>query len=329
MKSWKIVPLFRKMWSTFLYDLLKNSAKKTLKMVEAKTLEDLKTFSLFDGAEPKEGKYKNAKTKAEFPYIKKADMKQAFPAGGYIVVGQIGKGDEQIGTLFVNGCEEPVYRTSKKAMTKIAGFAKVGENEFLAVVKSTWLLLLLILLLVALLCGLLGFLLHKFLPTKPEESPTLPPIIIDAGAEEGEGKLEIPDKIETTNRGIKVNGVPVIHMKANQLEQNFPFANPKENPCFFVIDLMLKDSFVCTSCKEKCDSFSEKCPHCGKKGTVSYEVIYTSDMIPPGYAVSNFKLNRPLPKGAYNVIIHYNTYSFDQERRPLNDMNMHSTIVAE
>lgn len=265
-------------------------------------MDELTLFTLYDGVEPKEGKYKNRKTKAEFPFIKKADMENAFPAGGYTVVGQIGKGEEQIGTLSVGGCEEPVYKTVKKGMTKIVGFVQVGSNEFLAVVKSTWLLLLLILLLIALLCGLTGFLLHKFLPDKPDEQPTLPPIIIDAGAEEGEGKLDIPDKIETKGKKITINSVPEIRLKANQLEQNFPFANPKSNPCFFVIDVMLADT---------------------------NEVIYTSDMIPPGYAVSSFKLKKPLSPGTYNVKIRYNTYSFDKERTPLNNMVVKAVVVAK
>lgn len=293
-------------------------------------MEEKKMYTPFRGIEPQNGVYKNKKTKVELPYIKKADMEDAFPAGGYTVVGQLSKGDEQIGILSVEGKEEPVYKSKKMSMTKIVGFVQVGENEFVAVLKSTLLLLLLILLLVALLCGLAAFLFHKFLPNQTgEPETTLPPLIVDASAEEGEGKLEIPEKIDTKNRNIKVNGVPVIHMKANQLEQNFPFANPKENPCFFVIDLMLKDSFVCKSCNKKCDQLSEKCPHCGKKGSVGYEVIYTSGLIPPGYAVSDFKLNRPLGEGTYSVLIHYNTYTFDKERRPLNDMNMNTTVVVE
>ena len=267
-------------------------------------LDEQKQFTLFAGEPTAEGIYKNKKTKAQFPFVKAAEMKEAFPAGGYRVVGQIGKGKEQIGVLHDEDADEPVYKSQKMSLTKIVGFVQVGENEFVAVLKSTVWLLLLILLLLALLCGLTVFLVQTFRPEPaPEvETTTAPPLIIDVGAEEGEGKLEIPDKIDTTNRKIKVNGVPEIHLKANQLEQNFPFSNPAGNPCFFVIDVIMKDSG---------------------------EVIYTSDMIPPGYAVSNFKLKKPLAAGKYNVVVRYNTFTFDQQRRPLNNMVVNTVIVAE
>ena len=294
-------------------------------------MSDLKQYRLYKGQYEPGAVYRNKKQKTEIAYIKKANMEEFFPAGGYTVVGQIGKGTEQIASLSLSDAEEPVYKTQKIKNYKVEGFVQIGENEFLAVLKNTLPMFLTLLFTVLLLCGLLVFLLVKFLPSgKADTEPTtLPPLIIDAGAEEGEGKIEVPDKIDVEGKNIQIKGYAEIHLKADQLEQNFPFSNPKGNPCFIQIVMTLPDNLVCSSCKKPVDTMQEVCPHCQAENTIEPEVIYTSELIPPGYSVSNFSLNRPMKAGTYTTRIIYNTFSFDKELRELNKSVANVKIVVE
>ena len=91
-------------------------------------------------------------------------------------------------------------------------------------------------------------------------------------------------------------------MVAGQREQPYVFSNPENNPCFFVIEMELADTG---------------------------EILYTSNLLPPGYSISKFTLNRPLEAGTYNVILHYKPTTFDQEQRPLNNMDIKTTVIAE
>ncbi|MGN0520787.1 MAG: hypothetical protein ACI4LB_08620 [Candidatus Fimenecus sp.] len=249
------------------------------------------------------GVYNKKKERFTVSYYKKKQMDELYPAGGFSVVGQIGKGREEIGTVTCGEGKLPVYAVSKMPHAKILGYIQVGENEYLSIVKDVLLLWLLWILLAAALLVGLAFLLKAVLPTNAEpETTTRAPGVIDANAVLGEGELSIPEKIDTSGRNITVNGAPEMHLVAGQREQNYVFSNPESNPCFFVIEMELADTG---------------------------EIIYTSNLLPPGYSISKFTLNRPLEEGTYNVILHYKPTSFDQEQRPLNNMDIKTTVIAE
>ena len=94
-----------------------------------------------------DGVFRDKKADFETTYILKKQMKSLYPAGGYTVVGQVGKGDEEIGVLVSNEQEEKVYKPSKPAFSCVKGYIEVGDGKYLAVVKSAllmWLLYLLI-----------------------------------------------------------------------------------------------------------------------------------------------------------------------------------------
>ena len=149
---------------------------------------------------------------------------------------------------------------------------------------------------------LLGFLLRNFAFGGEEpQTTTTPAGVIDANAELGEGEVSVPEKTETKGKSIKVNGIPTMNLKAGQREQNYVFSNPEENPCYFKIEIALRDTG---------------------------EVLYTSDLLPPGYSISKFSLNRALDAGTYNVVVHFYCFSFDKEQRPLNNMEIKTQITA-
>lgn len=249
------------------------------------------------------GVYNKKKAHFTVSYYKKNQMDNLYPAGGFSVVGQVGKGRDEIGFVAYGEGKIPVYAVSKMPHAKILGYMQVGENEYLAVVKDVLLLWLLWILLAAALLVGLGFLLKTVLPVSSEpETTSRASGVIDPNAVLGEGQLSVPEKIDTSGRNITVNGVPEMHLVAGQREQNFVFSNPESNPCFFVIEMELADTG---------------------------EVLYTSNLLPPGYSISQFTLNRPLEAGTYNVVLHYKPTSFDQEQRPLNNMDIKTKIIAE
>ncbi len=248
------------------------------------------------------GVYKRKKTGLEVSYCKKKEMKDLYPAGGFSVVGQVGRGRDEIGELHTLNASEKIYAVSSMPHSKIKGYIKVGENEYLAVVKSVLLLWLLLILLILALAGLAAFFIHRAVTAGANEPETTTEArVIDPNAVLGEGELEVPDKIDTSSRQIKINGITTMNLKAGQVEQAFVFSNPEENPCYFVIEIEVD---------------------------ATGEILYTSNLLPPGYSISRFSLNRALEAGEYPVTVHFKTYSFDKEQRELNNMDVKTTIVA-
>lgn len=250
-----------------------------------------------------EGVYKNSHSGFTVPYFKKKEIESRYPSGGYMVVGQIGKGKREIGNLLSDdGNSEKVYAATKMPHSAVVGYIEVEADKFIAIVRDRLLLWLLFALLIAALIIGLIFLLKAVIPTGGSGGETTAPAgVIDQNAVLGEGELSIPDKTNTKGRQIKVNGIPELTLAANTKEQDFVFSNPEENPCYFVIEIELSNSG---------------------------EVIYTSNLLPPGYSISHFTLNRELAAGTYPAVIHVKTYSFDKEQRKLNNMDLKTTIVV-
>ncbi len=234
-------------------------------------------------------------------YYTKKEIDDMYPAGGYSVVAQIGKGRSKQGELLSGEVSEPIYSVSKLPHTKIQGYIPVGEREYVVIVKDVLLLWILFSLLALLAVAALIFLIVKVVPANggAPETTTNTPGVVDPNAQEGVGDISVPDKIETVGRGIKVIGFPKMKLKAGVLEQEFILSNPKENPCYFKYEIVLSDTG---------------------------EVIYTSDLVPPGYAISKFKLNRALEAGSYSAVVHVRPYSFDKEQRPLTKFDSKTVI---
>lgn len=250
--------------------------------------------------------YRNDDTGLSVGYYTQKEMKDLFPGGGIRVVGQFGYGKQEdiIGSVTVGGVEEPVYRARSAANKKVIGYAELEDGRFIAVKKNiTALIIFLILLGLAVLAALIAGITYaiKANATPDEPDTTRPLGVVDMGAEFGEGEISVPDKTETKGKQIKINGIAEMNLAAGQLEQNFVFYNPEENPCYFQIEIELRDTG---------------------------EVLYTSNLLPPGYHISHFSLNRALEEGEYPVVVHFKTFSFDKEQRPLNNMDIKTVIKA-
>ena len=101
-------------------------------------------------------------------------------------------------------------------------------------------------------------------------------------------KIEVAEEIKEesvkkTDGKIKIKGFTGINISASTAEANVLFINPAENRCYFVFSLYTKDN----------------------------ELLYKSDMLPPGKAIRRIKVNKRLPAGEYEGYVHIDTYSVD------------------
>lgn len=123
-----------------------------------------------------EGVYKNGKTGFSVSYFKKKEIDSRYPSGGYMVVGQIGKGKREIGDLQSDdGQTEKVYAATKMPHTAVVGYIETEADKFIAIVKDRLLLWLLFALLIAALIIGLIFLLKAVIPTGGDGGTTTPP----------------------------------------------------------------------------------------------------------------------------------------------------------
>lgn len=248
------------------------------------------------------GMYKRSRTKFAASYYKKDEIKDLYPAGGFNVCGQIGAGRTETGVCMSGDVGETVYAVTRMPHTVIKGYICVGEKDYIAVVKDVLGIWIFCILLALLAVAGLGFLIHKVVPASAEPQPSTNPLgVVDSDAQLGEGEWSVPDKIDTTGKNIKINGIAEMRLKAGVREQNWVFSNPKENPCYFKYEIVIIETG---------------------------ETIYTSNLVPPGYSISKFTLNRALDAGTYKTVIHVKTYTFDKQQRPLNNFDMKTNIVV-
>ncbi len=251
--------------------------------------------------------YRNKRTGFSIGYYKASQMKALYPQKDYRVAGQIGAGVKKNApdTLTYNGKSEPLGEYKKNPFHRTAGYVACGEGSFIAVKKNiVWLWILILLLVLGLIFGVQYAVNHwdEMFPDVPAVASTQPKGQVDQNIVEGDITLSTKKKIQTKGASIKLPGITTMHFKAGQTEQEFILRNPEENPCYFKFQIIL-------------DSTGE--------------IIYESNLVPPGYAISKFHLTRALDAGNYKATVKYLTYSFDAEQNPLNNGQMKTTISVE
>lgn len=136
-------------------------------------------------------------------------------------------------------------------------------------------------------------------PDEPSSSQTGDGLEIDPDAGDWNGQ-PIPDK-GGEEVGIKIPGYPSITLPANQQDVTVALLNPEGNPCYFVFELVLKDSG---------------------------ESLYTSKLVPPGQAITQITLARALSAGEYNATIKITTYS-TEDQSPMNGANVETVLIVK
>lgn len=252
-------------------------------------------------------KYNNKKTGFSIGYYSKSQVKALYPQGDYKVVGQIGAGvrNHANNTLDFGGKSEPVTSYKQSLIHRTAGYVSCGENHFIAVKKNIiWLWMIILLLVIGLIFGVRYIVQHRdeLFPVSGTVQETESQGSVDQNIVAGDIELTTVKKIQTAGRSIQCPGITSMNFKAGQTEQEFILRNPEGNPCYFKFQIVLDDTG---------------------------EMIYESDLVPPGYAIAKFNLTHALEAGSYPATVNYVTYSFDAEQSPLNGTRMKTTINVE
>lgn len=142
----------------------------------------------------------------------------------------------------------------------------------------------------------------EMFPDQPAVASTDPKGQVDQNIVEGDITLSTKKKIDTKGKTIKLPGITSMKFKAGQTEQEFVLRNPEGNPCYFKFQIILD-----------------------KTG----EILYESNLVPPGYAIAKFHLKRAMDAGSYKATVKYLTYSFDAEQNRLNNGQVKTTITVE
>ena len=134
--------------------------------------------------------------------------------------------------------------------------------------------------------------------TETETSPK-PALDIDPNA--GSWNGEKPQDRGGEEVGIKIPGYPSITIAKDTENVTMALLNPEGNPCYFKFEIVLKDSG---------------------------ETIFESKYVPPGEAITDVTLTKPLAEGEYNATIMITTIALDQET-PLNGANVETVLIAK
>jgi hypothetical protein len=240
-------------------------------------------------------------------YTKK-QMKSLYPGQDYKVVAEHAPGSKKqpIGVL-ESGKRRPVYRY--KSHSRLAyreyGFAAVGEDSYVALLKSALLPRAAILLAcLAIIAGGVFFALtmdkSRQVANMPEESVAAGGPELDEGAADWEGNQDTAES-DVPDEGIRIPGFKSMTVEAKKTEVTVNLNNPEENNCLFVIRIVLTDTG---------------------------ETLYESKMIEPGKGLYEIPLSRALEPGTYQAQLQYEPYNMEGTIR-LNGAVMNFELIAE
>lgn len=203
------------------------------------------------------------------------------------------KNEQEIGTLLFGKTPiAPIYE-EKASFKSVKGYFQVGKNEFVGIERPCLLLWLLPILLALLLLLLFAFCGRSdSLPIADNPwTPTIDQHISDSTA--AEEKPTVPQ--------IKIAGFSSWHVPTGQTE-NIPIAlkNPDGNPCYFSFTIVTADT---------------------------NEIIYQSDMVPPGESIRKINISKALPEGTYPAIVQIRTNELETGRE-MNSANLNLTITV-
>lgn len=108
---------------------------------------------------------------------------------------------------------------------------------------------------------------------------------------------ETPDK----STGVQIPGYGTAEMKSGDASLHLSIGNPKANECGFYATLKLED------------------------GTVLYE----SELLKPGYGLTEVPLSQTLEKGEYTAIVYYECVTLDEEHTPMNSAESEFTLIVK
>lgn len=122
------------------------------------------------------------------------------------------------------------------------------------------------------------------------------------------GEYVEPEREETPTKGVTIPGWGSITIPANSKNVSVKFENPDLN----------KDLYYLTFELRIFDGTSE-----------GYEVLYKSQLVPPGKCVQNIELSRALSVGEYDAVVHVQPYKMDDAMTPTNNADMKTKLIVK
>lgn len=109
------------------------------------------------------------------------------------------------------------------------------------------------------------------------------------------------DEPSPKSSGTQIPGYSTAEMKAGDTSLHISIGNPKSNECGFYATLKLED------------------------GTV----LYKSELLEPGYGLTEVPISKTLEKGEYTAIVYYECVTLDEEHTPLNSAESEFVLIVE
>lgn len=132
-------------------------------------------------------------------------------------------------------------------------------------------------------------------------APQAAPAPVDPAARDYDGSVGNAPKADPEADTIAIPGYPEIYADAGQTAMDVVLGNPEGNPCYFVYQLVLKETD---------------------------EVLYISQQIPPGQAVPSITLARALDAGEYEAVLKISTYHVETQAA-MNGADVETVLVVE
>ena len=149
--------------------------------------------------------------------------------------------------------------------------------------------------------------------TQPEAAPTVtavPTATAELEIDPNAGALITPTPAPT-EPGVAIPGWGSITLPAGVTEASTTLKNPEANADWYYL------------------TFEMRLPTVDEEtGAESYEVLFTTGLIPPGQYCNKVTLTRALEPGEYNVILHVQPYRIS-DKTPTNNADMETVLVVE
>ena len=128
--------------------------------------------------------------------------------------------------------------------------------------------------------------------------------------DENAGSTEEAEKESTEGTpGVAIPGWGSITIPAGETEiTSVDLYNPEDNEGYYYL------------------TFELRIPDDSSEG---YEVIYSSQLVPPGQHLQKITLSRPLEAGEYDAVIHVQPYKMDEAQTPTNNADMETKLIVQ
>ena len=152
---------------------------------------------------------------------------------------------------------------------------------------------------------------------KPEAAPTATPAVTASPAPTAELEIDpnagdlITPTPAPTEPGVAIPGWGSITLPAGVTEAATTLKNPDANADWYYL------------------TFEMRLPTVDEEtGEESYEVLFTTGLIPPGQYCNQVTLTRALEPGEYNVILHVQPYRMS-DKTPTNNADTEMVLIVE